>query len=329
MMYLHGLGHFHPEPVITNKFLEDLDIGTTEEWILERVGIETRRTTLPLDYIRATKNADPRATSEVRLYSDAQMGARAARMAIERAGIRVEDIGLIVGGSSIPEYVSPPMATTIAGELGIDVPCFDVNSSCSTFGVQMHFLNIMQPEKLPPYILVVDVEAITLSVDFSDRSSAVLFGDASAAAVLSTTVPAPKRILDSGMSSKPTMWNKVIVPRWGFFEQEGNVVQGFAIRKTTELLKNMKAAAPALEGDGRFIFVGHQANLGVLTTACERTGIAEENHWYNVTHYGNVGSTGAPSVLSQHWDDLRPGDFVAVAVVGAGLTWAHTTLTVK
>ena len=59
MIYVHGIGHFHPENVITNKFLEDLDIGTTVDWIMERVGIETRRTILPPGYIRDTRNADP------------------------------------------------------------------------------------------------------------------------------------------------------------------------------------------------------------------------------------------------------------------------------
>ena len=75
MLYLHSMGHFNPENIITNKFLEDLDIGTNNEWILERVGIQNRRTVLPLDYIKKTKNSDPRAAFEARLYKNAQMGA--------------------------------------------------------------------------------------------------------------------------------------------------------------------------------------------------------------------------------------------------------------
>ena len=86
-LYLHGMGHFHPENVITNQFLVDLDIGTSEEWILERVGIIARRTVLPLDYIKNTKNKEPKAAFEASLYSNAKMGAAAARMALDRAGI--------------------------------------------------------------------------------------------------------------------------------------------------------------------------------------------------------------------------------------------------
>ena len=101
MIYLHGVGHFHPENVITNEFLESLDIGTTVDWILERVGIEERRTILPLDYIRETKNARPWETDGVRLYTNAQMAAAATRMAVGRAGIKPEDIGMVISGSSL------------------------------------------------------------------------------------------------------------------------------------------------------------------------------------------------------------------------------------
>jgi len=132
MIYLHGVGHFHPENIITNKFLEDLDIGTTEDWIMERVGISTRRTILPLDYIRETKNARPWETDKVRLYSNAQLAGRAAKIAMDRAGIKVEDIGMVISGSSLPEYLTPAEGATVASQLGIDVPCFDVNSACST-----------------------------------------------------------------------------------------------------------------------------------------------------------------------------------------------------
>ena len=89
-LYLHGLGHFHPENEITNSFLESLDIGTTDEWIMDRVGIRSRRTSLPLDYLRETYNRDPRVGIEAAVYSNAEMGRRAADLALERAGISPE-----------------------------------------------------------------------------------------------------------------------------------------------------------------------------------------------------------------------------------------------
>ncbi|MBW2599031.1 MAG: ketoacyl-ACP synthase III [Deltaproteobacteria bacterium] len=324
MLYLHGLGHFHPENVITNRFLEELDIGSSEEWILERVGIRTRRTSLPLDYIKTTKNQDTREAFEACLYTNAQSGGIAARLAMERASLKPEDVGMVVSGSSAPDYVTPAEAATVAAELGMDVPCFDLNSACSSFGMQLKFLSDMKPETLPPYILVVNPENFTRTIDYSDRRAAPLFGDGSSAAVVSASVPS-KMVFEAFFSdSNPLSWDKVRIPRLGHFEQNGSAVQGFAIRKTTESLRKLQEAFPV--NSGRFKFVGHQANFGMLKTVCERCGISEKDHWHNVVDYGNTGCSSAPCVLSQNWDRLRPGDHIALIMVGSGLTWVRTML---
>jgi len=327
MLYLHGMGHFFPENIITNKFLEELDIGTTNEWILERVGIRTRRTVLSLDYIKTTKNRDIRAAREASMYNHAQIGAAAARMALEQAGIKKEDIGLLISGSSTPDNLSPAEASVIAAELEIEVPCFDLHSACSTFGMQINFLNRMKPEALPPFILVTVPETCTPCMDYSDRNSAVLFGDAGAAAVVSTTVPSRIALLASDYGTKPSDWDKVNVPRLDYFRQDGNAVQRFAIRKTTELLRQLIPSFP-VEAN-RLNFIGHQSNRGMLRTVCELTGIEEHNHWCNVVDFGNTAAAGAPSVLSQHWHELRPGDYIAIIVVGAGLSWSQLMLRVE
>jgi len=324
MLYLHGLGHFHPENVITNRFLSELDIGSSEEWILERVGIRTRRTSLPLDYIKTTKNQDTRAAFEASLYTNAQAGARAARIALERAGLKPEDLGLIISGSSAPDHVAPAEAATVAAELEIDVPCFDLNSACSSFAMQINFLNNMKPETLPPYILVVNPESLTHVVDYSDRRVAPLFGDGSSAAVVSASVSS-KMVFESFFGdSNPLSWDKVRIPRMGHFGQDGSVVQGFAIRKTTESLRKLQETYQI--NSGRFKFVGHQANFGMLKTVCERCDISEEDHWHNVVDYGNTGCSSAPCVLSQHWNKFHPGDHIALVIVGSGLTWVRTML---
>ncbi|OPY86110.1 MAG: 3-oxoacyl-(acyl-carrier-protein) synthase 3 [Smithella sp. PtaU1.Bin162] len=327
MLYLHSLGHFNPENVISNKFLEDLDIGTNNEWILERVGIKNRRTVLALDYIKETKNINPPAAFEARQYKNSQMGAAAAKMALERAGLKPEDIGMVVSGSSSPDNIAPAEASAIAAELGIEVPSFDLNSACSSFGMEMNFLSRMQPDALPPYILVVDTECLTKSVNYSDRSVAVLFGDGSSAAIVSTSVPARAYFTDCNFNSKPSGWEKVGIDYGWHFFQDGNAVQGFAIRTSTDAIKVLQDIHD--REAKRFIFIGHQANLGVLRTVCERRGIAPENHWYNVDQFGNTGCCGAPSALSMHWDEIQAGDRIAMAIVGAGLAWASLMLKVE
>jgi 3-oxoacyl-[acyl-carrier-protein] synthase-3 len=326
MLYLHGIGHFHPENVITNRFLEELGIGTDEAWILERVGIRERRTVLSLDYIRHTKNRDPRAAHEASLYRNAETAAAAARMAIERAGLRPDDIGLVISGCCAPSCSTPAEAATVAAELGIDATCFDVNSACTSFGMQIDLLNRMAADRLPPYILIVQPENITRAIDFSDRSTAVLFGDGSAAAVLSASVPSRAAFVESSSGTNASACEKVRIPPMGHFQQDGNAVQGFAIRRMTESVRSLMSA---LDHGARFRFIGHQANLGALRTVCERAEIPGEEHWYNVDSFGNTGCAGGPSVLSEHWEELRSGDRVAICLVGSGLTWVNVLLAVE
>jgi 3-oxoacyl-[acyl-carrier-protein] synthase-3 len=328
VLYLHGLGHYYPNNIITNRFLEDLDIGTTEDWILERVGIRTRRTSLPLDYIRQTKNSDLRAAFDISSSDNIKSGAAAARMAIERAGLDADAIGMVISGSSAPDTLTPAEAAMIAFELGIECPCFDLNSACTTFGMQIHFLSLMKDAALPPYVLLVNPENLTRSVDYTDRSTAVLFGDGSAAAVVSASVPSQMRFAACLCDTKASGCRKVNISRLGYFNQDGSAVQGFAIRKTTESIRLLQASFPANNGN-RFIFIGHQANLGMLRTVCERAGISPANHWHSVVEFGNTGASGAPAVLSRHWNELRPGDHVAIGLVGGGLTWVHLILQVE
>src|SRR3954451_25002660 len=119
MVYLHGFGHFHHDNEIDNALLESLDIGTNDAWITERVGIQSRRTVLPLDYIRATRNADLRAAPGAALYSNAETGRRAAVMAIERAGLAPSDIGMVIAGGCSPDTCIPAEAARIARALGL------------------------------------------------------------------------------------------------------------------------------------------------------------------------------------------------------------------
>lgn len=322
VLYLHSVGHFHPENVIDNRLLEELGIGTNDEWILERVGIRRRRTVLPLDYIRATKNADPRAAAEAALYDNAETGKRAAEHALARAGLRPADVGMVIAGGCAPDVSIPAEACRIAAALGIEAPAFDVNSACSSFGAAMHLLASMRG--LPPYVLVVNAENTTRVVDYRDRSTAVLWGDGTSAAIVSTEVPARARVVETTMGSSPAGAGLVTIPRSGHFTQVGSAVQRFAITTT---LSTLRALLPEPREGVRFI--GHQANALVLEAVTRRAEIAPDAHWSNVAEFGNTGAAGAPTVLSQHWDELAVGDDLVMVVVGSGLTWAGLRIEVR
>ena len=319
-LFLHGLGHFFPETQITNRFLEELDIGTDDEWIMERVGIRSRRTVLPLDYIRTTRNRDTRAAMEAAEIATYEMGAVAARMALDRAGLSASDIGLVISGSSASDYQSPADACMLANELDIDVRAFDVNSACTSFLAQIYVLDMMRPEKLPPYVLITGNDSLTKTVDYSDRSASVLWGDGAAAAVISTRESAQARILGCTLESRPSGGDKVIVPRTGHFAQDGRTVQSFAIKKHTICYEQLRAefATP----DRTFHFVGHQANLRMLESVCRRCNVQDDHHHYNVEWYGNTGAASSASVISMNWEKWNSVDDIAVVGVGAGLTWS-------
>jgi 3-oxoacyl-[acyl-carrier-protein] synthase III len=128
MLYLHSIGHFHPPNVVTNAFLESLGIDTNNEWILERVGISTRHTILPLDYIAHTHNRDPRAALEAAQMTNGETGAAAGKIALQRAGLQASDIGMVISGSCSPDECIPAEANRVAEELGVEAVALDISA---------------------------------------------------------------------------------------------------------------------------------------------------------------------------------------------------------
>lgn len=328
-LHIHGMGHFHPENVIDNAFLEALDIGTDEAWIIERVGIRERRTVLPLDYIRETHNRDPRAAREAATLDSPETAARAAHQALARAGLQVGDIGMVIAGGCYPDMAIPAEASRIAAALDIDAPGVDINSACSSFGAQLHFLAAMSG--LPRFVLVVNPENTTLAIDYDDRRSAVLWGDGTSAAVVSSTEAARVSVVETTLAADSSRWEAVCIPRFGHFHQDGNAVQRFAIKTTAACAEALLPGARdrVAESGGTARFIGHQANLLMLQSVARRLGLEDDAHWHNVRDFGNTGAAGAPCVLSQNWDRLAPGDSVVLVVVGSGLTWSSLRLDVS
>ena len=316
---LLGLGHYNPANEITNRFLEDLDIGTNDEWILERTGIRSRRTVLPLDYIRETRNADPRAAIEAADISNAQLGARAARMALDRAGVSVDQVGLMLGGGCAPDTVSPAEACNIGAALGIQAAALDINSACSSFIAGMYMLSLMDEDKLPEFVLLVTPESMTKTVHYDDRSSAVLWVDGALAAVISTRHKGAAELIGQTLVSDPGGNDKVVVPRLGHFRQEGRTVQTFGIRKTSDLYLSQRSEL--LDESRNFHFVGHQANLRMLESICRRAEIPDELHHSNCEFFGNTAGASSGTVISQSWDKWTADDDICVVGVGSGLSW--------
>jgi 3-oxoacyl-[acyl-carrier-protein] synthase-3 len=323
-LQIHSIAHFNPGNEITNRFLEELDIGTTDQWIIERVGIRSRRTVLPLDYIRETRNANPLAAMEAAEFTNAEMGQRAADAALARAGISRSDIGMVIAGGSGPDWQIPSEACTIANALEMEVPAIDINSACTSFYTQLYMLSLMQPDKLPDYVLLVVPESLTKTVDYNDRATAVLWGDGAAAAVVSTRHVGRAAVLGNTLESSPAGWHKVTVSRGGHFKQVGRTVQTFGIKRMRNCLMALKNE---FESDvRRFQFVGHQANQRMLESVCRKCEIPSDRHHSNVEWFGNTGCASSASVVSMNWDKWTDLDDIALVGVGSGLTWSSYLL---
>lgn len=319
MLSILGMGHAHPDTAIDNQFLEDLDIGSNAQWIVDKIGIRTRLSTLPLDYIRETRNADPRMAIEVASSSPTDLGVKAAQMALKKCGVGPEQVGMVIANCCAPNQMVPAEAQRIAERLAIHGKSFDVFTACPAFALHLDFLSRFKEERLPEFVLCVSTAALTQHVNYNDRSDGAIWGDGAAAWIVSARNPGKLKILDTYFACDPTRSQAVVVDTFGHFHQDGRAVRDFSVRQTVRLVKRMEHAF-GLDWE-RDIFIGHQANRTMLEQITNNRAIPDSNHWHNVADMGNQAGAGAPAVLSMGWDRITSGQKIAVAVVGAGLSW--------
>ena len=307
-MYLSRLSAWHPDEVLSNEDLARM-VDTSDEWIVEHVGIRERR----------------RAPRDMPVH---ELGARAAAAALE--GFDAGSVDLVLCALSITDYHIPSTANLVAAQAGCgDAAAFDVKAACSSFLFGLHALRGLLATGQHACALLVVPETYTHVTDYADRSTCVLWGDGAFACIATRERP-PGRSLEVedtfvGSRSKDAM--AVAIPVGGTFRQEGAVVQAFAIRKMAEVLRASLDRRGLRPEDVAYI-VGHQANLGILERACARAGFPPERQLTNIEKFGNCGAAGAPTVLAQNAARFRPGERIAVATVGSGLSWGGAILKV-
>jgi 3-oxoacyl-[acyl-carrier-protein] synthase-3 len=325
MLYIHSFGHAHPDTEITNDFLESLYDSVTANQLVNRFGISCRRSVLPLDYIRETLNKDPRLAPRVASHTPTSLGAAAAQMAIERAGISARDINLVMANCCTPLQTLPAEAQRIAGEMGIQCQAFDVFSASAGFALHLDYLRALRPERVPKFTLCVSTATLTTVVNYNNHIDAAIWGDGAAAWIVSSERPARGlRIMYTCYGTDPRRWNTVVVERLGHFHQNGIAVGHYSIGQTVKLLRCLQDSFGFSWKDTYFI--GHQANGRMLDTVCRNEGIPPERHLSNVANIGNQAGAGAPATLSMKWDQIAAGARLVVAVVGAGLSWGSVLL---
>jgi len=313
-------GHSYPSGVLTNADLEKL-VDTSDEWITSRTGIKQRR-----------KAADDEYTS--------QFGVKAARQALERAQIDPLEIDLIVCATTSPDQILPSTGCLIQAELGANnAAAYDLFAACSGFLYGLTTVESMIRTGQIKYALVIGAEVLTKYVDYTDRSTCVIFGDGAGAALLAP-VAEDKGILATKIVSDGRFAEQLYAPGGGtrmgtthetidnrqhFFKMKGNELFKIAVRSMTSISQEMLEKANFTTDDIK-LFIPHQANQRITDAVAQKLGVDDSVVYSNIEQHGNTSSASIPIALDECIQDgkIEEGDLVLMASFGGGATWGAT-----
>ena len=314
---ISGLATYVPPRLLTNKDLERM-VETSDEWILQRTGIRERHI------------VDPGvATSD--LAKEAALGA------ITQAGLTPDDIEFIVVGTTTPDTIFPSTACMLQNKLGVRHAWgFDLGAACSGFTYAMTTAVHMVAAGTHRHALAVGADVMSSIIDYTDRSTCVLFGDGAGAVVISPATDDNYAIIDfeheidgsggpalcmpAGGSLRPAS-HETVDQRLHYVKQDGQTVFRFAVRKTEEICARLMTRNN-VTADDIDLFVSHQANRRIIMSAADRLGLATEKVVINIERYGNTTAATIPLALADAIAEgrLKKGNLVLLASVGAGFT---------
>lgn len=311
-----GTGSYLPEKVLTNRDLERM-VDTSDEWIYTRTGIRQRHVA-----------ADNENASDLALA--------ASRRAIEAAGIRPQDIGLIVLATTTPDMVFPSTACILQAKLGIrNSPAFDVQAVCSGFVYGLatadHFMRGGQYQ----YALVVGAEAYSRILDWKDRATCVLFGDGAGAVVLRQD-RAPG-IMSTHLHADGSHADILAVPGTvaggevkgrPLLRMDGNTVFKFAVKVLGEVALEALEANHLQKSELDWL-IPHQANIRIIQATAKKLGMSMEKVVTTLERHANTSAASIPLALDEAVRDgrIREGQHVMLAGVGGGFTWGSILIT--
>lgn len=314
---IRALATYVPPRLLTNADLERM-VDTSDAWIVQRTGIRERHL------------ADPGvATSD--------LAREAAVKAIGRAGLTPDDIGVIVVGTVTPDMLFPSTACLVQAKIGASRAWgFDVSAACSAFTYALTIGSQLVASGAHEHALVIGADVMSSIIDYTDRATCILFGDGAGAVVVSAAGPDDGAILDfeheidgsggpalcmpAGGSLRPAS-RETVDERLHFVKQDGPSVFKFAVRKTEEIARRL-LERNHLRASDLALFVSHQANRRIITSAAEKLGLAERQVVINIDRFGNTTAATIPLALNDAVcaGRLKKGDLVLLASVGAGFT---------
>ena len=324
-----GLGFYVPDNIVTNDDLKQY-MDTSDTWIQERTGIKQRR------YFTYGKD------------TNASMASAASRMALERAGVAVADVDLIVYATITPDYYFPGSAFLMQRELGLEgIAVIDVRQQCSGFVYALSIADQFIRSGTYKTVLVVgsEIQSSLLNKSTEGRNVAVIFGDGAGAAVVQATPDADHRILSTHLhadgryaedlmvkdpgSSRDGRWITEATLAAGDYNvaMNGNAVFKHAVVRFGEVI-NEALDANGYTADDLDLLVPHQANIRISEYVRRQMGLPESKLYSNIERYGNTTAASIPIAMTEAFDEgkIQPGNLICLAAFGSGFTWASALI---
>jgi 3-oxoacyl-[acyl-carrier-protein] synthase III len=316
---VRGCGSYLPERILTNEELARM-VDTSDEWIVQRTGIRERRIV-----------GKDETTS--------MLGVKAARAALDDAGLVPEDIDLIICATSTPDVTFPATATLIQKELDIrHGAAFDLQAVCSGFVYAVGTADRFLASGANKRALVVGAETFSRIIDWEDRTTCVLFGDGAGAIVLEAQegegTKADRGVLSSHLRSDGRYREKLFVDGGpgstgtvGHLRMEGREVFRHAVGMVTDVILSAFEAT-GTSADELDWFVPHQANLRIIRASAEKLGIDLDKVVVTVDRHGNTSAASIPLALDVARKDgrIKEGDLVMIEALGGGFTWGSALI---
>ena len=304
-----SIGAYIPSEIRSNDwFIQRMD--TSDEWITKRTGIKERRIAQNDEF-----------TSD--------LGVEASKIAIQRANIDIEDIDLVICATISPDYFCmPSTACLISEKLGIsNVMALDISAACTGFVYALSVAKAFIESGMKKNVLIIGAEKLSSIVDYTDRTTCMLFGDGAGAAIISATDNKDEAITDVQCSADGRQQDLLLTPgiqseEASFMQMKGNETFKIAVRTLTNdvnmiLEKNNKTQ------DDVDLFIPHQANYRIIKAVGDALKFPEEKKVLTVHKYGNTSSASIPMAINDCFESgrLKTGDMMLLDAFGGGLTW--------
>ena len=304
-----SIGAYVPATIRTNQWFVDR-MDTTDEWILKRTGINERRI------------ADS-------FENTSDLGVEAAKIAIERAEIHRDEVDLIICATISPDYMCmPSTACLIAEKLGIrDVMAFDISAACTGFIYALSIAKAFVESGMKKNVLIIGAEKLSTIVDYTDRTTCMLFGDGAGAAIIGVTSSKDDAIVDVRCSADGSQKDLLLTPNVAsgekqFMQMKGNETFKIAVRTlTSDVLKILENNN--MTHDDIDLFIPHQANYRIIKAVGDALEFREDQKVLTVDKYGNTSSASIPMAINDCYESgrLKKGDTMLLDAFGGGLTW--------